>query len=375
MLTPVTRQREFPSLSTMTYLNTAAEGIPPLSVGAALAQYYADKQLGMDGRDRHFAELRLLQELIGRFYGLSADETAVCSCTSEAYNLLALAVQLQSGDEVIVNDLDFPAGVTPWLQAGCPATTRIWRSVDGVLRIADLAELLSPRTRLVTTSYVSFFNGFLVTLPEVIETVRRHSPALMAVDVTQALGRVPLDLRGADWIVSSTHKWILGPHGGGLIGIPRQRSSDLTALAGGWYNLEEPFGSERFAAVTSQPGAASYAVGMPNFPAVYATRAALSYIERIGVDSIDRAARPVVDECFERLSKLPITMLTNAGGKRAGILAFRHPRAADIHQQLRARNIHVMASAGRLRVAIHGYNTSEDVDHLVHALSSILAAL
>ena len=34
---------------------------------------------------------------------------------------------------------------------------------------------------------------------------------------------------GADLIVSSTHKWILGSHGGGLVGVPQARAADRTA--------------------------------------------------------------------------------------------------------------------------------------------------
>lgn len=148
-----------------------------------------------------------------------ASEVAICSCSSEAYNLAALALQLRPGDEVVVNDLDFPAGVTPWLQPSCPATVRVWRSVDGALRVEDLIPLLSPNTRLVTTSLVSFYNGFVVPLTETIAAVRRHSPALVAVDVTQALGRMALDLADVDLIVSSSHKWILATHGGGLVSL------------------------------------------------------------------------------------------------------------------------------------------------------------
>ena len=50
MLTADTRRRDFPSLDGRAYLNSAAEGIPPLAVGDALARYFRDKQLGMDGR-------------------------------------------------------------------------------------------------------------------------------------------------------------------------------------------------------------------------------------------------------------------------------------------------------------------------------------
>lgn len=372
MLSTESRAHDFPSLAGMTYLNTAAEGIPPLSVREALLQYYADKQTGMDGREAHFQELATAKQLVGEFYGLSASEVAICSCSSEAYNLAALALRLQPGDEVVVNDLDFPAGVTPWLQSGSPATVKVWRSVDGALRVKDLIPLLSPRTRLVTTSLVSFYNGFVLPLAETIATVRRHSPALVAADVTQALGRIPLDLTDVDLIVSSTHKWILATHGGGLVGVPQRVAEQWTVPAGGWFHLRDAFGADRFERALSQPGAASFAVGMPNFPAIYAIRAALEYIRGIGVRRIDETAQPLVEACRRELHSLPLEFLTPPTGPVAGILAFRHPQAAEIHRRLHERNIHIMANAGRLRVAIHGYNTAADIDKLLRELRAAL---
>ncbi|MDB5306423.1 MAG: csd 1 [Gemmataceae bacterium] len=376
MLTDATRRRDFPSLDGRAYLNSAAEGIPPLAVREALDRYFRDKQLGMDGRKPHAEEWDAAKALTAEFFGLSPAEIGICSCSSEAYNLAAMALGLREGDEVVVNDLDFPAGATPWLQPSCPATAKVWRNRGGALRTADLIPLLGPRTRLVTVSLVSFFNGFTVALPEVAAAVRRHSPALLAVDVTQALGRVPLDLTGADLIVSSTHKWILASHGGGLVGVPAARAADWTVPAGGWFNLEDPFGANRFDRAVSKPGAAGFTVGMPNYPAVYAIRAALEYIRDVGVEAIDRHARPLVLSCLEEVRKLPVDLLTPVEPDRvAGIFAFRHPKAEQIHAHLHARNIHVMSHAGRLRVAIHGYNTAADVERFVKELRAALQAL
>jgi cysteine desulfurase / selenocysteine lyase len=277
---------------------------------------------------------------------------------------------------VVINDLDFPAGATPWLQDTSPATVKVWRNRGGALRTDDLIPLVGPKTRLVTVSLVSFFNGFRVQLPPVVETLRRHSPALLAVDVTQALGRIPLDLTGADLIVSSTHKWILSSHGGGLVGVPATRASDWTVPAGGWFNLEDAFGPDRFERAVSKPGAASFAVGMPNYPAVYATRAALEYSRGIGVAAIDRAARPLVLACLEELKRLPFELLTPDEPEHvAGILAFRHPAAEQIHAHLHRAGVHVMSHAGRLRVAIHGYNTAGDVERLVRELTAAVRAV
>ena len=373
MLTDATRQKSFPSLAGRTYLNTAAEGIPPLEVGRALDQYFRDHQLGMDGRERHAARHEAVKALTAQMYGLSAAEIGICSSSSEAYNLAAMALQLQAGDEVVISDLDFPSGATPWLQPTCPATVKVWPARDGGLRIEDLVPLLNSRTRLVQVSLVSFFNGFMIPLPAVIEAVRQHSPALLTVDVTQALGRVPLRLSGVDLIVSSTYKWILAIHGGGLVGVPAARTQDWTVPAGGWFNLQDPFGADRFERATSLPGAASFTVGSPNYPAIYAIEAGLEYIQSVGGEAIAEATRPLVHACLEGLARLPVELLTPfEKDALAGIVAFRHPASDEINRYLHAKNVHIMAHAGRLRVSIHGYNTMADVEKFLQTLQEAL---
>lgn len=375
MLTPDSRREQFPTLSEMTYLNTAAEGISPLRVGAAFTRYFEHKQMGSAGRPFHMEEWNAARVATAELFGLTTEEIGICSCTSEAYNLLALALRLQPGDEVIVNDLDFPAGRTAWLQEGSPATVRWWRAREGALRVEDLVPLLGPKTRLVSTSLVSFYNGFMIPLPQVVEAVRAHSPALLAVDVTQALGRIPLRMDGADFIVSSTHKWICGPHGGGLVGIPQARAAELTTPAGGWFNLEDAFSPEALAEPKSKPGAASYGVGMPNFPAVYGVRAALDFIREVGPERIDAAARPLVAQCLAGLAELPVELLTPREPEAlAGIMAFRHPDMERVYARLLEEKVHVMSSAGRIRVAVHAYNTPEDVDRLLAVLGSCALA-
>lgn len=380
MLDAATRHRDFPMLGEMVYLNTAAEGIPPPVVAEAFAAYVRDKQRGMDGRIPHAATHADARCRAAALVGLDPDDVAICSCSSEAFNLAALALGLGDGDEIVVTDLDFPASVTPFLQQACPATVRVWRAREGRLDGADLIPLLSPRTRLVSLPLVSFYNGFRADVPAVAALVHHHAPALLAVDITQGLGRIPLDrgtgaLAGADLVVSSTHKWLLGPHGGGIVGVPPHRAREWTVPAGGWFHIRDAFGAERFEHAESLPGAASFAVGMPNYPALYAIRAALDYVGTIGVAAIAAHAAPLVAHCHAGLRSLGVELLSPSDpAELAGILAFRHPRAADIHRLLHERGIHVMHHAGRLRVALHGYNTGADVETFLAALAGALAA-
>lgn len=293
-----------------------------------------------------------------------------CSCSSEAYNLLATALCLQPEDEVVVTDIDFPAGTTPWLRSSRPPTLRLWEAESGALKIRHLLPLLSERTRLVQVSLISFYNGFRIAWSPMREAVRREAPnALIAVDLTQALGRVTLDCSDADILISSTHKWTLGIHGGCIVAVPERQAARLTTLAGGWHHLTNAFESNRFQRADSKPGAASFSVGMPNFVSLYALNASLRYLDRVGVPEISAHADQLVAQAHRGLVQLGISPLAPLQPELpTGILAFLHPNSAALHAALEAEQIHIMHHAGRLRIALHGYNTAEDVARLLAVL-------
>jgi len=370
MLTPATRLRDFPALADQAYLNTAAEGIPSPAVADAVAAYLRDKLDGMNGRQAHFARVEGCREAAARAIGMRPAEVAFCSCSSEAYNLLATAIDFAADDEVVVSDLDFPAGVTPWLVSRARCTPRLWQAVGGRLDVADLEVLLSPRTRLVQLSLVSFWNGHHLDWDAVHETVRRRAPnALLAVDVTQAVGRVHRLCPGADLVISSTHKWLLALHGGCIVGVGDAAADRLTPRAGGWNNLENAFDADRFERAAIRRGAPGYAVGMPNFAAIYALEAALLYLETVSVAAIAAHADPLVARAAAGLAAAGLELMCPAEAARpGGILAFRHADSQRLHEQLERESIRVMHHAGRIRIAIHGYNTADDVDRLLDAI-------
>ncbi len=374
MLTPSTRLRDFPSLAEEAYLNTAAESVPPLCVGEAIQQYWCDKLLGMKGRDCHLAAVEACREISATMIGLQKSEVSFCSCSSEAYNLLATSLNLGANHEVVVTDLDFPAGATPWMRAASPPRVKIWKSENGELHTEALALLLSENTKLVQVSLVSFYNGHRIAWKPFRDAVRRLAPhAMISVDVTQALGRVVLDCDDADIVISSTHKWTLGVHGGCIIGIPKRNAARLTTHAGGWFHLQNAFEADRFERAVPKAGAASFSVGMPNFVALYALNASLRYLHGIGVEAISRHADPLVALAHEGLHQLGINPLGPAQPDLpTGILAFKHERSDEVHAVLERENIHVMHHAGRIRIAVHGYNTREDVVNLLRVLDTIL---
>ena len=370
MIHPELRRRDFPSLASMTYLNTAAESIPPACVREALEAYWQDKLRGMNGREAHYATMEECRAPAARLLRLMTTEVSFCSCSAEAYNLLATALALKLDDEVVINDLDFPSGATPWLSSPSGLKVHVWKSRDGALSLGDLVMMLNERTRLVQASLVSFYNGYRLEWTPFVQAVRQLAPqAIIAADVTQALGRIVLDCSDADCIITSTHKWVLGLHGGCIVGIPRKRAEELTTHAGGWFHLANAFEPDRFERVAPRSGAASYSVGMPNFAAIYALNASLRYLESIGVEKIAACADPLVETLHHGLVELGLKpMAPWQGGNCSGIIAFRHSESAAIHAELEREHIHVMHHAGRLRISVHGYNTPEDAERVLGAL-------
>ena len=112
---------------------------------------------------------------------------------------------------------------------------------------------------------------------------------------------------------------------------------------------------------------------MPNYPAIYAIRAALEYIHSVGIAQIDDYCRPLMRFCLDELKKLPIELITpDEPDSLAGIVAFCHPQTERLYQALHDQNVHIMCHAGRLRVAIHGYNTLADIQRLLQVLHDTL---
>lgn len=370
MLTPEERDQLFPGLTERVYLNTAAEGIPPASSHASLEQYSREKALGMEGRDALFAELEECRESAARLLGLSREEVAFCSSTSEAYNLLATAIDFGDDGEAVISNLDFPAGATPWLQHYDDPVVRIWECRDGVLDLEDLADLLSERTRLVQVSLVSFLTGYRLPWNSVRDLVRERAPeAILSVDVTQAAGRVVLDCLDADCLFASSYKWLLGTHGSCLVAVPGHARDRITVRAGGWYNLANAFDADRFEHADPFPGAPGFAVGMPVFPAIYAFRTGIDLIHATGVEAIAAHADPLVARVHEGLANLGFaTMSPPQPGNSSGIVSFQTPDDAALNAFLLERGIYVMHQAGRIRISIHGYNTRDEIEACLSGL-------
>ena len=371
MIEPKNKDR-FPRTRDVTYLDTAAEGLPPRSFEGALQAYARDKNLGTPGRRRLHEVEREVTTSAARLLAAPPEDVVLLSNVSEALNLLANSPHLWPG-EVLISDLEFPSNVAPWLRLRPQGVSlNVIPTRRGSIGIEDYLSRMTPATKLVSVSEVSYKSGTRIPfLRELSEEVHRRG-AMLCVDATQALGRVPVSVEGIDFLVASSYKWLLGSHGLAVAYAAPAVRDRLSASTAGWYSVQDLFSSDRFQSFSHKDGAAALMPGMPNFPAIYALREGLSAIMEEGVNTIDLALKPLVRDLRQGLADRGFDLLTPSSSQFAsGIVSFTHENPEWLGGELARQGVIVWSGDGRVRVSIHLYNDRSDVNRFFAALDSL----
>ena len=370
----IPNRSQFPRAGEVAYLDTAAEGLPLQDSLEALEAYYEAKSRGTPGRrELYRAEAEAIQAAASLLN--SAPETvALLSSASEGFNLLANSIDWRTGDEVLITDLEFASNVVAWLRLREKGVrVNVVQSEAGTLRLEQFTSQLTSATRLVSVSQVSYKTG--TRLPFVPELSREahNAGAILCLDATQGLGRMPVDTEGVDFLVASTYKWLLGVHGLGVIYFSPELQERLTPAAAGWYSIKNLFRADRFEQFTLKDGAARLVTGMPNFPSIYVLRQSLEYLLEVGVDRIESSLRPLIAKLRHGLADMDLDLLTPPGAEYAsGIVSFAHPEAERIGAALDELGVVVWSGDGRVRASMHLYNDEDDIKALLAALGAIL---
>src|SRR3972149_4682585 len=105
------------------------------------------------------------KEDIGRMINCSADRIAYLDNTSNGINILASGITWNKGDRILLNDLEFPANVYPYLnlkQEGVEVD--FVKSHGGIVSAEDIISNIKPETKLVSVSFVQFLSGYKIDL-------------------------------------------------------------------------------------------------------------------------------------------------------------------------------------------------------------------
>lgn len=357
------------------YLNHAGISPSPARVVRAVqeaALMSASDPLGFV-MERVLPARESVRQALGRLMGAPPEHIAITKNTGHGLSLVADALMLEPGDNVVSVDCEYPSVVYPWYaQSDRGIETRLVACrADGTFTPDDVAEKMDNRTRVLTLSWVQFGTGYQADLAAFAALAHAHN-ALFIVDVIQALGVLPLDSAalGLDVVVTGVHKWLLAPGGtGGLYIAPHvlERMRLLNMGAGAVVNVIK-FDPLDF---SPKPNAQRYEEGTPNMLGLMGLEAALGLLEEVGIARIAERVLHLSDCAAQGLEAKGYSVESpREDESRAGLVMFRAPHLPNeqVMEALAAAHVTAAVRGGRVRFSPHFYNTEDEISQAIEAL-------
>ena len=391
---------DFPLLreSKVAYLDNAATSQRPDCVLDAQRKFYETHnanplrglyQLGMDATEDYAAA----RETVRRFLNAKSDSEIIFTRNAtESLNLVAYSYGLHRigpEDEIVVSIAEHHSNMLPWRMVArqTGATLRYLECrPDGSLPMAELEAKITDKTALVAVAQVSNVFGRTNPMDTIIDLAHKHG-AVVVMDAAQSAPHMPIDVQalGVDFVAFSGHK-LMGPMG---IGVLWGKMDLLNAMP--------PMltGGEMIDSVTEQdavwaPVPEKFEAGTQDAAGIYATAAAIAYVESVGIDVIAARERALVRYCMEEMAKLPFITIIGSPDPdmHHGVISFNvdgiHPHdVASIldMDQVAIRAGHHCAqplltwlgveNLACCRASLAFYNDKKDVDALIAGLGNV----
>ena len=390
-------RRDFPILKELVHgrpliwLDNAATTQKPQSVIDRLTYFYQHENSNIH-RAAHELAARATdayeesREKVRRFLNApSADEIIFLRGTTEAINLVAQSWGRQNvneGDEVVITWLEHHANIVPWQQLCNEKGAKLRVAPvddDGQILLDEYQKLLGSRTKLVSFSHVSNALGTITPARQMIEMAHRVG-ARVLVDGAQSVSHMRVDVQqlDCDWFVFSGHK-VFGPTGiGALYG-----KKDLLDSTPPWQGGGNMIQNVTFEKTEYHEAPARFEAGTGNIADAVGLGAALEYVERIGIDNINRYEHELMAYATRGLSTVSGLRLIGTAAEKAGVLSFslKGFTTEEVGSALNEAGIAVRAGhhcaqpilrryglETTVRPSLAMYNTYADVDALVAAL-------
>lgn len=366
-------RQEFPTLERWTYLDTARKTIPPRCQERAMLEYTRDvyDNAGADAwAASNTAETRAK---LAALLGAKPTEIAFTKNTTEGLNIAAHGFALEPGDNIVLTDMEHVANVWVWKHWEAKGVEiRYAKNRAGRLPLEAFTEQMDARTRVVSTAWVTYGNGYRVDLPELGRACRERGVHLV-VDGVQGAGilAIPLSELGADIVAIGGHKSLLGLTGSGIVycrealvetlRTPFVRQPDAGAQAARAY-ANSQFDYVRVAH--------RFEGGNPNFLGVRVLRHGAEFLQSIGLAQIESRVRALTGECLRLLKAAGFaTQTPERWEERSHIVNVVVPNAADLMERLReTHRVVTNVKDDALRISMSFFNDEADLEKAVWAL-------
>lgn len=394
-------KRDFPLLANhpdLAFLDSAATAQRPKTVLDAQRRFYEEMNANaLRGLYRLSVEateaIDVARNRVARFIGApKAQDVVMCRNASEALNIVAKAFAptvLEPGDEVCITIMEHHSNLIPWQQACRAAGAKLvylYPDENGIITPEEMDAKIGSKTKILSCVHVSNVLGIENPVKELGRRVHEQG-GYFVVDGAQSVPHVKVDVTeiGCDFLAFSAHK-LFGPFG---MGVLWGKDELLNAMP--------PFltGGEMIDNVTEQdatwaPVPEKFEAGTQDAAGIYATAAAVAYVESVGIDVIEAREKALVAYCMEELGKLDfVTIIGHPDADmHHGVVSFNvngiHPHdVASIldMDQVAIRAGHHCAqplltwlgveNLACCRASLAFYNDKGDVDKLVAGLNRV----
>lgn len=364
---------EFPTLTRFTYLDVARKTIPPRCQEQAITSYYQDvyEHAGDDAwAATNVAETR---KVLAELLGAHPAEIAFTKNTTEGLNIAAHGFDLKPGDNIVLTDMEHVANIWVWRHwEDKGVEIRYAKNRNGRLPIDAFLAAMDARTRVVSTAWVTYGNGYRVDLPR-LGAICRERDARLVVDGVQGVGIIDtrLDALGADIIAAGGHKGLLGLTGSGIVYC---REALVDQLRTSFVKAPDSITSAK-AHVNSQfdymRTSHRFEGGNPNFLGVRVLRRGAELVGSIGIANIEQHVHELSQHCIELLGEAGLkTQTPSEWEERAHIVNVLVPDAAGVMERLRAKyRICVNVKDDAVRVSMSFFNDKSDLEKAVDAIA------
>jgi len=378
----------------LVYLDNAATSHKPKVVLDAILHYYQFDNANIH-RGVHYLSERATEEyeaarngVQGFLHAGRASEIIFVRSTTEAINLVAQTygrVHVGRGDEVLITAMEHHSNIVPW-QLVCEekdAKLRVAPINDrGELILEEFEALLSARTKIVAVGHVSNALGTVNPVGEIIRLAHQKNIPVL-VDGAQAVPHMVVNVQAldCDFYAFSGHK-VYGPTGIGALYGKAALLDQMPPYQGGG----DMISSVTFEKTVYNKVPYKFEAGTPHMAGAVGLRAAIEYLDKLGLDAIAAYEHALLSYATDRVSALPGVRLIGTARQRAGVLSFvmdgvhPHDIGTILDQEgIAIRTGHhcaqpVMKRFGvdaTARASISFYNTKEEIDRLVGGIEKV----
>lgn len=393
-------RKDFPILSTqiygkpLVYLDNGATTQKPLCVIDKLSDGYLHHNanvhrgvhfLSQEATDLHEGARRRVQKFLN---AESSDEIIFTRGTTESINLVAFSFGeafLQEGDEVIVSTMEHHSNIVSWqlLQQRRKIVLKVVNMNERQeLDFEHFKTLFSDRTKLVSITHVSNVLGTVNPVKEIISFAHQHNVPVL-VDGAQSTPHLKVDVQDldADFLVFSGHK-VYGPTGVGVLYGKRKWLEQMPPYQGGGEMIQ----NVSFEKTTFNELPYKFEAGTPDFISTVALASALDYVDGIGLDSIAKYEKQLLDYATDLFKQIPgMQIYGNAEDKSAvlsflvdgihhydmGLLLDKLGIAVRTGHHCAQPLMQALGIEGTVRASFSFYNTEEEVDLLVAGVQRV----